>query len=280
MSHFSLPDWLRIILAVLSCASFVPQLYVLVIRRGNTSGISLTYVLLNLIVATELFAISFFYTVNKVQRYDLFVHKPPNAGDWINLANFAVIWVLWLVIFLICLVPFGRENPWLATVAVVMVYAFVLWISLVPLVDDAFFHRYPNEPSDDWRWVDIMYHHVHALIITPVTTLLALPAFLVQARAILARPPGSGTGALSLQGLALQAVVFAVLAATWLPGRLVYPEPTGSIAWCWFLGLVPVDHALFALEQALLVAVAGWHRRRERSDEIGVSDETQPLIAS
>lgn len=116
MSLFNMPDWLRMcvlgsclphlalpklthhsLLVVLTCTSFVPQLYLLVIRHGNVSGISLNYVFLNLVVATELFAMSFLFTVNLVQRSDLFVHNPPNAGDWINMANFAVIWVLWLV---------------------------------------------------------------------------------------------------------------------------------------------------------------------------------------
>lgn len=40
---------------------------------------------------------SFFFTVNNVERSDLFVHNPPNAGDWINLVDFAVMWALWLV---------------------------------------------------------------------------------------------------------------------------------------------------------------------------------------
>jgi hypothetical protein len=65
--------------------------------RRDSSGISLYYVLFNLISATELFTISFFFLINNVEESDVFVNRPPNAGDWLNLAQLALVWVLWLL---------------------------------------------------------------------------------------------------------------------------------------------------------------------------------------
>lgn len=80
----------------MSFASFQPQLRLLWVRR-DSSGISLYYVLWNLIVATELFTVSFFYIVNnRVEGSQFFVHNPPNVGDSLNLAQFALTWMLWL----------------------------------------------------------------------------------------------------------------------------------------------------------------------------------------
>lgn len=173
---------------------------------------------------------------------------------------------------------YGRENPRLAT-AVVAAYVSVLMISVVPLALEVIANA--NEPSTYRRWFDAIFHGIHTLFIAPFITLLALPAFLVQARAILARPLGSGTGALSLIGLVLQTVVFAVLAVTWWPGRLAYDWPIAPfVTWYQLVGFVPVDHAAFVLEQVVLLAVAEWHRRRRRCDGVGISGETQPLIAS
>lgn len=73
--------------------------------RRDSSGISLHYVLCNLIVATELFTISFFYVVNnRVEGSQFFVHNPTNVGDSIDLAQFALIWVLWLLLY-VCIPP-------------------------------------------------------------------------------------------------------------------------------------------------------------------------------
>ncbi len=85
------------LLLILTCISFVPQLYALVRRRGDASGISPIYVFINLVAATELFTISFVITVNYPEPSSSFTHDPRQLGDWINFANITVIWALWLV---------------------------------------------------------------------------------------------------------------------------------------------------------------------------------------
>lgn len=82
---------------MLTFVSFLPQIRLLWARK-DSSGLSLYYVLFNLVVATELFTISFFSIVNcRAEELSTFVHNPPDAGDIINLAQFTLVWVLWLV---------------------------------------------------------------------------------------------------------------------------------------------------------------------------------------
>ncbi|KAI0428874.1 hypothetical protein F5Y09DRAFT_275937 [Xylaria sp. FL1042] len=279
MTLYSMSDWLRILLLALTCVSFAPQLYLLVRRRGDASGINLNYVLLNLAAATELFAISFVVTVNHLEPSDIFIHDPREIGDWINFVNFAAIWVLWLVIFLVCIVHYWREDRPLAT-AVVATYTSFLMISVVPVFVDAIANADgSSEPSHDRLMAVAFYIWVHIFFIIPIITLLSFLAFVVQARESLARAPGSGTGALSVMGVAMQAVVFAILAATWCPGRLVFEAPNPApVVWYQRVGFVPVNHAFFALEQALVLVAVERHRRSWRYESANLPSETQPLI--
>jgi hypothetical protein len=82
----------------LSLASFLPQIRLL-LQRGNTTGLSLYYLLFNLISATEQFALSFYFIVNRVEPADVFTHEPPTVGDWLNLAQTTAIFLAWLVMY-------------------------------------------------------------------------------------------------------------------------------------------------------------------------------------
>jgi uncharacterized protein with PQ loop repeat len=89
------------VLLLLSFISFLPQLRLLWVRK-DSSGLSLFYTLWNLIVATELFTLSFLLVVNyagegPLDKPNLFVHRPPDVGDRINLAQFTLVWALWVV---------------------------------------------------------------------------------------------------------------------------------------------------------------------------------------
>ena len=80
------------ILLLLSLFSFLPQCR-LILSRGTSSGISLYYVLFNLIVATEQFAIGLHLHVDNVEIDDAIIQSPPSVGDWLNLAQFASVWL-------------------------------------------------------------------------------------------------------------------------------------------------------------------------------------------
>uniref|UniRef100_A0A0B7K2U9 Uncharacterized protein n=1 Tax=Bionectria ochroleuca TaxID=29856 RepID=A0A0B7K2U9_BIOOC len=82
-------------LLALNWGSFIPQVRRLR-RKRDSSGVSLTYVLFNLINATEQFAFTTFLTVNDLGG--LLVGNPHSRGDQINLVQFAGVFFLWSLI--------------------------------------------------------------------------------------------------------------------------------------------------------------------------------------
>ncbi|KAL4938874.1 hypothetical protein BDV06DRAFT_225556 [Aspergillus oleicola] len=105
MASFNTPDWLKVILTILSTTSFVSQLYK-IWKRKSAAGISLFCLLLNTICATEHFTGIFFLLVNNNTNPNAgpgaahFIPEPRKTGDWINLAHVAVIWFCFVVLFL------------------------------------------------------------------------------------------------------------------------------------------------------------------------------------
>jgi uncharacterized protein with PQ loop repeat len=88
-------------LIALTAISFLPQLYRLHVKK-NSLGISPSYVLCNLIVATEQFAILFYLLVSVPEAGgDMLVHEPRTAGDWLNFAQLATTWVLFLTLYVL-----------------------------------------------------------------------------------------------------------------------------------------------------------------------------------
>lgn len=77
--------------------SFLPQLGRLWLRK-DSSGISLHYALYNLISTTEQFTIAFFYLVNDADDAEFFVSRPRTTGDWLNLCQLTLAWMLWLTL--------------------------------------------------------------------------------------------------------------------------------------------------------------------------------------
>jgi hypothetical protein len=98
------------VLLVLSFASFLPQLQLLWLRR-DSSGISLCYVLFNLVVATELFTIDL-SILTSAEGGEIFVHSPASTGDWLNLAQFGTVWLMWALMYVNprCLRPDWTET--------------------------------------------------------------------------------------------------------------------------------------------------------------------------
>ncbi|KAJ9299780.1 hypothetical protein DTO271G3_2664 [Paecilomyces variotii] len=96
----SCPNWLRGILLFLTIASFIPQLHRIQTKKTST-GLSLFYILFNLLSTTEQFTLGFFITVNaRGESRDLhfFAHNPRTLGDWLNLAQLSVDWVMFLLL--------------------------------------------------------------------------------------------------------------------------------------------------------------------------------------
>lgn len=92
LPKFGLTLTLCSVLLFLSLVSFIPQ-YHRIRSRQDCSGISLYYVLFNLIAFTEQFALSLHYIVDNVEVSDTIVGSPPTAGDWLNLCQLAIVWI-------------------------------------------------------------------------------------------------------------------------------------------------------------------------------------------
>ncbi|KFY31522.1 hypothetical protein V493_01030 [Pseudogymnoascus sp. VKM F-4281 (FW-2241)] len=190
-------NWLRIILSILSFLSFIPQLR-LIWTRKDSSDVSLKYILLILISATEQFTIGFLMVASHSKDTDFFVHDPRNTGDWLNLAQLTVVWIMSLVLFASCLIY--SHSPKSLKVSVVAVYISFLLISVVPTFIDAID---PAEPSQR-IWFSGIFMAVHTMYINPIATMGIIWAFCAQRQK---------ASALSTLGLATQAVITAWSAA-------------------------------------------------------------------
>lgn len=84
------------ILCFLTFLSFLPQLRRILAKKDST-GISLYYLLYNLISATEQFTLGFYFVISDSLSREVFVHYPVNTGDWLNMAQLTVVWLMSLV---------------------------------------------------------------------------------------------------------------------------------------------------------------------------------------
>lgn len=158
-----------------------------------------------------------------------------------------------------------------------VLYTCYLFISLVPIIVVA---ASPGS-EEDHKWFDALFTGFHIIFFNPPIIILGAISVYPQVRAILRRPRGSGTGALSLVGLAVQAVLFLLLGLTW-SARLAWGYPIfgrGFSSWFQMVGFVPFDYLIFALVQAILLYVAvrrnGWHAS---IDEEHPASERDPLL--
>lgn len=84
------------VLSILSVLSFTPQLRRIFTSKDST-GISHYYVLFNLVSATEQFMFGLIYIVESNQPGN-FIDEPRSLGDWLNLVQFAVVWLMFLLL--------------------------------------------------------------------------------------------------------------------------------------------------------------------------------------
>lgn len=132
------------------------------------------------------------------------------------------------------------------------------------------------------------FYILHFLILFPLVTLSGIWSIYRQAREIYAVPFPS---ALSLQGLAVQAVVFSIVAVMWI-FALPFPYDQGHFGWKvlleWYraVGWLILDTLLYALGRLVLLAVA-LRRGESASGSVGQSQpeddgegqgETEPLL--
>jgi hypothetical protein len=171
--------------------------------------------------------------------------------------------------------PSDSRHPNSRTIVALTYFCFIL-IAVVPVFLDALIID-PHEP--DHKWILAWLGTAHIFIVNPAVCIVGIAALFFQIKEILARPPASGSGALSLVGLAVQAVVFTLVAILW-PGRVMNPSMLADstwprwIEWTETFGLVVIDNAIFAVTQTILLGVSLWHQRRKPT----TADELEPLL--
>ncbi|KAG4435770.1 hypothetical protein IFR05_008744 [Cadophora sp. M221] len=258
-------NWLRTILSIFSLLSFLPQIQH-IINKKSSIDISLNYILLITISSTEQFALGFYYIASHNHDSDFFVSDPRNLGDWLNLLQLTVVWVMCLLLFTACLFFAPSTAP---RTRVAALYASFLAISAIPLLIDFFS---PVQNPDDERWSSAIFIGVHTMLINPLVTLGGFAALYFQR-------PNAGAAALSEAGLAMQAVVFTLVAISWIERVrfLEFDRRLGGFpvkTWYQLVGWAAVDNAVFAFVQAVLFFL-----RRSQKFEIGkVSGEDEPLL--
>ncbi|KAF3770638.1 hypothetical protein M406DRAFT_232898, partial [Cryphonectria parasitica EP155] len=224
------------ILLIASLASFGPQAH-RILSYKTCVRIAPFYLLLNLVSATEQFALGLHIIVVSDPGTQWIIKSPPDVGDYLNTLQFAAVWLEGKTSFALFLWYPPRQLG--TKVTVVTLYLLFLCISIIPVIFEATLPAQGlNGPENDRRWFAAMFIGIHTLFLAPVITVL------------------SRTGALSPHGLALQAMVFLVAALYW-PFR--FHMPLHGIPWgYWYqtIGWAAVDNALFVLVQAVLWYVA------------------------
>ncbi|OBT72111.1 hypothetical protein VF21_09178 [Pseudogymnoascus sp. 05NY08] len=279
MAYTEAPDSLRIVLIVLTTFSFLPQIYHLWSKKDST-GISIGYVLANLLVATEQLSLEAYVTVNVPESAGgTFTHNPLSTGDWLNFVQTLVTWLLFLVLFSLCLhlSPGHNSRPY------INIYALFLLISLVPEAIDLVGGT-PNSTSWPRQDYQQTFAFFHAILINPLLALLSGFSFFLQAAQTYHHYHHGTQSALSLWGLAAQTVVFTLVAVSWV-WRVVYAKAwdplfgdDSFLSWYFNYGHPVVANGVFAAVQGGLLLFAGYWRRR-RGDEVKVgSGETEALL--
>ncbi|RAH54250.1 hypothetical protein BO85DRAFT_480631 [Aspergillus piperis CBS 112811] len=276
-----LPSWFRILLLGLSIYSYIPQLQLLW-KTKNSSGLSINYVLLNLICATEQFLLVLLYNNTPDAEPNMFVENPGSLGDWMNLIQITVVWILSGLTFTLSL-RYPSDSSFRDKLSATLSYIAYFLVAVVPSVCVVLTTRRGEDPrTSENEWQFALWSGVHLILVNPVMTLLSFSAVFCQAPKLLkgVSPPR----ALSLPGLAIQAGVFTVLALSW-PFRFVYLDPDWNVFASWFalytwyssVGWTAVDCAVFALVQVILLWLACRNRKHWQLAEDG---ETEPLLAN
>ncbi|KNG81822.1 hypothetical protein ANOM_010266 [Aspergillus nomiae NRRL 13137] len=273
MSLDIIPNWLRIILLISSVASFLPQLQRIWYTKQFT-GLSLSYVLCNLMSATEQFTLLFFLLVNKTEDADV-IQK--TTGDWINLAQLAALLIS--TTFSLGLYYPSDQHSRERKISSSIMYTMLLLVSIVPVVADAIDY-YLLSAGEDAAYRDFgldIFGGYHFGYIHPAMTLVGIYAWFPQNHELRSR---AQLHSLSQTGLAVQAVIFAFVAISWTMRMNLYDSNLPDLPfWAtipeWFIYVwwAAVDNILFALVQTSL------YLKIRRHEQFSTDQETQPLLA-
>jgi hypothetical protein len=157
-------------------------------------------------------------------------------------------------------------------IAVATAYFTYLLISLLPVAFEA---TLPRKGPD---WFVAIFGGTHALFINPIVTALGIVALFAQAQESLSR---TSPGALSIAGLAVQALVFTVVGISWI-FRLQVSEDfqlgrmspiRAIVTWYQLVGWAVVDNLVFAFVQAAM-----WFLVSTRSKPDAKGSERTPLM--
>jgi hypothetical protein len=265
----------RSLLLVLTLLSFAPQFQRLRARQ-TSSGISTRYTLLQLICATEQFAIALFFALH-AHKFQHVAHTPRTAGDAINLAQTTVLAFAWLgVAGAVLYIPSAHRD--MGRVAAVAIFVVYVLTSIGPVVFVAAVMDSDHDFLCDY--FGAVWYTAHAVFFSPIVLCFGLLAPVFQVLEM----RGWAWDALHVRGLAVQSGVFLVVGIAWV-GRIRYPyEKANELSWrallTWFElgGLAAVYNIIFAVGQAaVLGAVLRWGRR-EKAVEEGVEMEMESLL--
>jgi hypothetical protein len=151
------------------------------------------------------------------------------------------------------------------------IYIPLLLISVGPIIFESTLPLTGTNSNGDRRWVTAILSNTHAFLVNPIITIIAILALLPQARETWSR---SEPGSLSVDGLAAQAIVFAIAALYW-PRRMTLSEDMGFFGWYFLVGWAAVDNFVFAFVQAVL----WWISTRPRLSGSVENGETTSLIS-
>lgn len=265
--------------------SFLPQ-FLRIHTKHSITRIS-SYVLCNLISSTEQFTLYYYLLFNE---YDprggtVFLHTPPSAGDWFSLCHNAIISLFFLGL---CeypsVIPPAVTQYFLISFAQVLrhsgyrvfrgaIYAGFLLISTIPLLIESL---WPMKHGLDRNVLSTFFAIVHMGCIYPIVTGLGILAMFCQAREICKVP---FPNALSVYSLAMQAVVFMLVAVAWIWSLPFEYDGhwnwTTFYTWYTYVGWAIENAFIFALGQAALLVMA----LRHSSVPIAVQHgEAEPIL--
>ena len=167
----------------------------------------------------------------------------------------------------------------------IALYCLFFLISVGPVIFDATLPPPGTNPYYDRGWVAGIWFNIHSLLVNPVITAITFAALVPQLHVLRFRPRDGGAdpGALSIVGLGVQAVVFAVVAVSWM-FRFYMPRGTlirAPKTWYQLVGWSAVNNGAFVVVQAVLWIYVKRHWGLESigSGDVSRDAERAPLLS-